>query len=90
MNLLLIGSLLIIFIYLVFYKKESFDNINIATESIANYLNKDNNPSFIKYSTLLNNLNNTSEKLIALNTFNHFLDIKKYRTLKSTDIIEKM
>lgn len=90
MNILLIGSLLIIFIYFVFYKKESFDNINVATESIAKFLNTSDNPTFIQYSTLLNNLNNTSEKLIMRDTFNHFLDIKKNRMLKSSDIIEKM
>jgi hypothetical protein len=90
MNILLIGSLLIVFIYFIFYKKESFNNINIATESIAHYFNHDNDPSFIKYSTLLNNLHNTSEKLIMRDTFNHFLDIKKNRMLKSSDIIEKM
>ena len=90
MNILLIGSILVVFIYFIFYKKESFDNINIATESIANYFNNDNDPSFIQYSIILNNLNNTSEKLITRNIFNHFLDIKKNRMLKSSDIIEKM
>lgn len=89
MNIFLIGSLLIILLYFVFYKKESFDNINSATTQLANFLNSDN-PSFINYSALLSSLNNTSENLITRKKFNHFLDIKKNRQLTATDIKENM
>lgn len=89
MNIFLIGSLLIILLYFMFYKKESFDNVNFATTQLVNYLNSDN-PSFIKYSILLTSLNNTSENLITRKKFNHFLDIKKNRQLTVTDINENM
>lgn len=89
MNIFLIGSLLIILLYFMFYKKESFDNVNFATTQLVNYLNSDN-PNFIKYSILLTSLNNTSENLITRKKFNHFLDIKKNRQLTVTDINENM
>lgn len=89
MNQLLVIAIIALFFYFVFYKKESFDNLSNDQfiDILLKYLNSDN-PNFIEYSRLLNNLKNTSDSLGKIETFKRLLNIKSINYVLKPDNIK--